>query len=85
MRNGMAVFGAVCKVLILDNLKPVVIAADPDNPRFTIGWLDYARHIEFGAAPARVKTPTDYTEYSVIPTSRRHFIIQLESVSTSSG
>ena len=30
------------KVLIPDNLKPVVANADPINPTFTVGWLDYA-------------------------------------------
>ncbi len=37
-------FGGVFKVLIPDNLKAVVTAADAVNPRLSTGWLDYAQH-----------------------------------------
>ena len=33
----------VFKVLVPDNLKPVVANADPINSTFTVGWLDYAQ------------------------------------------
>jgi hypothetical protein len=33
-----AFFGGVFKVLIPDNLKPVVTDADPVNPRLSTGW-----------------------------------------------
>jgi transposase len=36
-------YGGLFKVLIPDNLKPVVANADPINPSFTGGWLDYAQ------------------------------------------
>ena len=36
-------FGGVFAVLIPDNLKPVIAAADAVNPHFTQGWLDYNR------------------------------------------
>ncbi|WP_460835645.1 Mu transposase domain-containing protein [Nocardioides hungaricus] len=38
-------FGGCFKVLIPDNLKPVVIEADAVNPRLSVGWLDYAQHV----------------------------------------
>jgi transposase len=52
-------FGGVFKVLIPDNLKPVVISADPVNPTFSVGWLDYAQARGFGTDPARVRSPKD--------------------------
>jgi transposase len=54
-----AYFGGVFRVLIPDNLKPVVAAADSVNPRFTAGWLDYAQHAGFATDPARVRSPQD--------------------------
>lgn len=52
-------FGGVFAVLIPDNLKPVIAAADTVNPRFTAGWLDYAAHAGFATDPARVRSPKD--------------------------
>lgn len=52
-------FGGVFKVLIPDNLKPVVTDADPVNPRLSVGWLDYSQHAGFGTDPARVRSPQD--------------------------
>jgi hypothetical protein len=49
----------VFKVLIPDNLKPVVTTADAVNPRLSQGWLDYAQHVGFGTDPARVRSPQD--------------------------
>ncbi|MHA7290435.1 IS21 family transposase [Arthrobacter sp. MDT3-24] len=54
-----AFFGGVFKVLIPDNLKPVVTDADPVNPRFSTGWLDYAGHAGFATDAARVRSPKD--------------------------
>jgi transposase len=54
-----AFFGGVFKVLIPDNLKPVVTIADAVNPRLSPGWLDYAQHVGFGTDPARVRSPQD--------------------------
>lgn len=67
VRNGIAVFRGICKVLIPDNLKPVVTTADPVNPRFTVGWFDYARHARFGTDPARV---SGYSRISEPPVFR---------------
>ena len=52
-------FGGVFKVLIPDNLKPVVTDADAVNPMLSTGWLDYAQHVGFGTDPARVRSPQD--------------------------
>jgi transposase len=52
-------YGGVFRVLIPDNLKPVVANADPINPTFTVGWLDYAQARGFGTDPARVRSPKD--------------------------
>lgn len=52
-------FGGAFKVLIPDNLKPVVTQADAVNPRLSVGWLDYAQHVGFGTDPARVRSPQD--------------------------
>jgi hypothetical protein len=54
-----AFFGGVFKVLIPDNLKPVVTRADAVNPQLAPGWLDYAQHAGFVTDPARVRSPKD--------------------------
>ncbi|MGH3745416.1 MAG: IS21 family transposase [Mycobacteriales bacterium] len=54
-----AYFGGCFKVLIPDNLKPVVTNADAVNPQLSKGWLDYAQHAGFGTDPARVRSPQD--------------------------
>jgi transposase len=52
-------FGGVFAVLVPDNMKPVIAAADAVNPQFTQGWLDYASHAGFVTDPARVRSPQD--------------------------
>ncbi len=52
-------FGGTFKVLVPDNMSPVVADADPVNPTFTVGWLDYAQARGFGTDPARVRSPKD--------------------------
>jgi transposase len=52
-------YGGVFKVLVPDNLSPVVANPDPVNPTFTVGWLDYAQARGFGTDPARVRSPKD--------------------------
>jgi transposase len=54
-----AFFGGVFKVLIPDNMKPIVADADQVNPVLTRAWLDYAQHCGFVTDTARVATPTD--------------------------
>ena len=52
-------FGGMFKVLIPDNAAAIVAAADAVNPRFTVGWLDYAQHCGFATDAARVRSPKD--------------------------
>lgn len=52
-------FGGMFKVLIPDNLKPVVIDADAVNPRLSTGWLDYSQHAGFATDTARIRSPQD--------------------------
>jgi len=52
-------FGGIFQVLIPDNLSPVISNADPINPTFTVGWLDYVQARGFGTDPARVRSPKD--------------------------
>ncbi|HEU5267347.1 MAG TPA: hypothetical protein VFU35_11640, partial [Jatrophihabitans sp.] len=52
-------FGGVFKVLIPDNLTPVVTKADAINPTFSAGWLDYAQARGFVTDPARVRHAQD--------------------------
>jgi transposase len=52
-------FGGVFRVLIPDNMSAVVADADAVNPRFTVGWLDYAQHCGFATDPARVRHAKD--------------------------
>lgn len=52
-------FGGVFKIVVPDNLSPVVSAADPLNPTFTVGWLDYAQARGLFTDPARVRSPKD--------------------------
>ena len=54
-----AFFGGIFKVLVPDNMSPVIADADPVNPTFTAGWLDYAQARGFGTDPARVRSPKD--------------------------
>ena len=54
-----AFYAGVFKVLIPDNLKPVVARADAVNPQLSVGWLDYAQHAGFGTDPTRIRSPQD--------------------------
>ncbi len=52
-------FGGIFPVLVPDNMSPIIADADPVNPTFTVGWLDYAQARGFGTDPARVRSPKD--------------------------
>jgi transposase len=56
---GWRFFGGVFKVLVPDNASAIVADADAVNPRFTVGWLDYAQHCGFATDPTRVAHPKD--------------------------
>jgi transposase len=67
-------FGGVFPVLIPDNMAPVVADADPVNPRFTVGWLDYAQARGFGTDPARVRHAKDKPRVErTVPYVRENF------------
>lgn len=67
-------FGGIFRVLIPDNLSPVVANADAINPTFTVGWLDYAQARGFGTDPARVRSPRDKPRVErVVPSVRENF------------
>jgi hypothetical protein len=52
-------FGGVFRVLVPDNLTPVVTKADGIEPRFNEAFVEYAQSRGFVIDPARVATPTD--------------------------
>jgi len=52
-------FGGCFPVLVPDNMAAVVADADAVNPKFTVGWLDYAQHCGFVTDPTRVRRPKD--------------------------
>ena len=54
-----AFFGGVFKVIVPDNLKPVVIRADAVNPVWNRTWLEYSQARGFHTDPARVRSPQD--------------------------
>jgi transposase len=52
-------FGGAFRVVVCDNASAIVSDADPVNPRFTAGWLDYAQHCGLATDAARVRSPKD--------------------------
>lgn len=56
---GWRFFGGAFRVLVPDNASAIVADADAVNPRFTVGWLDYAQHCGFATDPTRVAHPKD--------------------------
>jgi transposase len=52
-------FGGAFRVVVCDNASAIVADADPVNPRFTAGWLDYAQHCGLATDAARVRSPKD--------------------------
>lgn len=52
-------YGGVFKVLIPDNMTPIVSEADSTDPRFSVGWTEYSQARGFFTDPARVAHPCD--------------------------
>ena len=52
-------FGGIFKVLIPDNTKAIIVAADPLAPRITPAFLEYAQARHFHIDPARVRHARD--------------------------
>src|SRR5271166_5285876 len=57
--DAWAFFSGVFRVLVPDNMSPVVADADAVNPRLTREWLEYAQARGFVTDPARVRHPRD--------------------------
>ena len=57
--DAWAFFGGVFRVVVPDNMSPVVADADAVNPRLTREWLEYAQARGFVTDPARVRHPRD--------------------------
>lgn len=52
-------YGGVFKVLIPDNMTPIVPKADSTDPQFSVGWTEYSQTRGFFTDPARVAHPCD--------------------------
>jgi transposase len=52
-------FSGVFRVVVPDNMSPVVASADAVNPRLTREWLEYCQVRGFVTDPARVRHPRD--------------------------
>lgn len=52
-------FDGVFKVLIPDNMTPIVPKADSTDPQFSVGWTEYSQARRFFTDPARVAHPCD--------------------------
>ena len=59
-------FGGVFRVLILDNMKPIVAQADAVNPQFRVGWLEYAQARGLPPTRTRVAAPQDKDDVETI-------------------
>jgi transposase len=52
-------FGGVFRVVIPDNIKPIIDQADATDPRFNAAFREYAQARGFVVDPARVRRPRD--------------------------
>ena len=52
-------YGGVFKVLIPDNMTPILPKADSTDPQFSVGWTEYSQARGFFTDPARVRHPQD--------------------------
>ena len=52
-------FGGAFKVLVPNHMSAIVAHADSVNPRFGVGWLEYAQARGFSTEPVRVAHPQD--------------------------
>jgi len=67
-------FQGVPQYVVLDNFPAAVVGADPLNPHFTHGFLEYAQHRHFIADPARPRHPQDKPKVERgIPYARERF------------
>ena len=64
-------FSGVFRVVVPDNMSPVVAKADAVNPRLTREWLEYAQARGFVTDPARVRHPRDKPRVAYCTSSGR--------------
>ena len=64
-------FSGVFRVVVPDNMSPVVARADAVNPRLTREWLEYAQARGFVTDPARVRHPRDKPRVAYCTSSER--------------
>jgi len=63
-------FSGVFRVVVPDNMSPVVAKADTVNPQLTREWLEYAQARGFATDPARVRHPGRALDVDVIDVSK---------------
>jgi hypothetical protein len=69
-----AFYGGVFATVVPDNLKAIVDAADPLQPRFNQAFVEYAQVRGFVIDPARVRSPKDKPRVArVVPFVRQSF------------
>jgi transposase len=69
-----AFFDGVFRVVIPDNMSPIVAEADATEPRFTDAFVEYSQSRGFVIDAARVRTPTDKPRVErTVPYVRRNF------------
>jgi hypothetical protein len=69
--DAWAFFSGVFRVVVPDNMSPVVADADAVNPRLTREWLEYAQARGFVTDPARVRHPRDKPRVAYCTSSER--------------
>ena len=73
--DAWAFFSGVFRVVVPDNMSPVVANADAVNPRLTREWLEYAQARGFVTDPARVRHPRDKPRVAYCTSSGRFVCI----------
>jgi transposase len=67
-------FSGIPRYVILDNFPVAIAGADPLNPRLTRGFLEYVKHRQFIADPARPGHPKDKPKIERnVPYARERF------------
>ena len=74
LESAWAFFGGIPKYLVIDNCPPAVATADPLNPVFTRGFLEYSQRRGFIADAARARHPKEKPKVERgVPYARERF------------
>ena len=74
LESAWSFFGGIPKYLVIDNCPPAVATADPLNPNFTRGFLEYSQRRGFIADAARARHPKDKPKVERgVPYARERF------------